>query len=85
MADNRIAGEQVHCHQCQNKWRRDQGGLTCPHCGSEFTEIVSLRSRSYGGPATAIGVYKTIAMWASASQPEANDCYTEPLLTLSSL
>ena len=39
---SQIAGEKVYCHECAHDWRRDQGGLTCPECGSEFTEIVSL-------------------------------------------
>lgn len=40
--------ELVFCHQCQNEWYRDQHGLTCPECESEFTEIVSYgRNSSY--------------------------------------
>jgi E3 ubiquitin-protein ligase RNF115/126 len=30
----------VFCHQCENEWYRDEGGLTCPDCQSDFTEIV---------------------------------------------
>jgi E3 ubiquitin-protein ligase RNF115/126 len=30
----------VYCHQCENEWYRDEGGLTCPDCQSDFTEIV---------------------------------------------
>lgn len=30
----------VFCHQCENEWYRDEGGLTCPECQSDFTEIV---------------------------------------------
>lgn len=31
----------VFCHECENEWFRDEGGLTCPECTSDFTEIVS--------------------------------------------
>lgn len=30
----------VFCHQCENEWYRDEHGLTCPDCQSEFTEII---------------------------------------------
>ncbi|GME42725.1 Zinc finger RING-type protein [Neofusicoccum parvum] len=30
----------VFCHQCENEWYRDEHGLTCPDCHSEFTEII---------------------------------------------
>lgn len=30
----------VYCHQCENEWFRDEHGLTCPQCQSDFTEIV---------------------------------------------
>ncbi|KAM0724275.1 hypothetical protein Q7P37_000157 [Cladosporium fusiforme] len=32
--------EIVFCHQCENEWYRDENGLQCPDCQSEFTEIV---------------------------------------------
>jgi E3 ubiquitin-protein ligase RNF115/126 len=42
MADStRIPGERVKCHVCSNVWPREQGGLECPRCESEFVEIVS--------------------------------------------
>lgn len=42
MADRgRVQGERVYCHSCANEWDRNNGGLTCPFCDSEFTEIVS--------------------------------------------
>ena len=41
MDDRRIPGERVFCHGCQNDWPRSEGGLTCPRCQSEFTEILS--------------------------------------------
>ena len=34
----------VFCHECENEWFRDEGGLTCPDCRSDFTEIVSRAS-----------------------------------------
>lgn len=49
MADStRIPGNQVKCHQCSNIWPRQQGGLQCPRCESEFVEIVSLSSPILG-------------------------------------
>jgi uncharacterized Zn finger protein (UPF0148 family) len=32
-------GDRMLCHACGGVWIRD-GDLTCPHCQSEFTEIV---------------------------------------------
>lgn len=37
MADN---GDRMFCHACGGVWLRDGHGLTCPHCESDFTEIV---------------------------------------------
>ncbi|KAK7539578.1 uncharacterized protein J3D65DRAFT_284928 [Phyllosticta citribraziliensis] len=34
------ARDMVFCHECQNEWYRDEHGLTCPSCQSEFTEII---------------------------------------------
>ena len=31
----------VFCHECENEWYRDEHGLTCPDCRSDFTEVVS--------------------------------------------
>jgi hypothetical protein len=33
--------DMVFCHECENEWFHDEGGLTCPDCRSDFTEIVS--------------------------------------------
>ncbi|PSK36187.1 hypothetical protein B9Z65_6002 [Elsinoe australis] len=30
----------VYCHQCENEWYRDEHGLECPRCHSDFTEVV---------------------------------------------
>jgi len=30
----------VFCHECENEWYRDEHGLTCPQCQSDFTEII---------------------------------------------
>ncbi|KAF7511955.1 hypothetical protein GJ744_003188 [Endocarpon pusillum] len=47
MADStRIPGEHVKCHECPNIWPRQQGGLQCPRCESEFVEIVESVSES---------------------------------------
>ena len=32
--------ELVYCHECQDEWFRDDSGLVCPTCGSDFVEIV---------------------------------------------
>ncbi|KAF2010280.1 hypothetical protein BU24DRAFT_413889 [Aaosphaeria arxii CBS 175.79] len=32
--------DMMFCHECQDEWYRDQHGLTCPECGSDFTEII---------------------------------------------
>ncbi|KAK6512759.1 hypothetical protein TWF506_008926 [Arthrobotrys conoides] len=32
--------ELVYCHSCENEWYRDQHGLVCPECQSDFIEIV---------------------------------------------
>lgn len=42
---NRVEGERVFCHQCQNEWNRAHGGLQCPRCDSEFVEVVSQSDR----------------------------------------
>lgn len=48
MADRagEVLREQVFCHECQSEWPRVDHGLTCPSCGSEFTEIVSAAAYS---------------------------------------
>lgn len=33
--------EVVYCHQCEHEWYRDQGGLVCPRCDGEATEIIT--------------------------------------------
>ncbi|KAI1629093.1 hypothetical protein EDD37DRAFT_36495 [Exophiala viscosa] len=41
MSDTRrLTGERVFCHQCNHEWQRAQGGLTCPRCEGDFTEIL---------------------------------------------
>lgn len=37
------AGERelVFCHECEEEFWKDEHGLTCPHCTSDFTEVVS--------------------------------------------
>ncbi|GAB7348954.1 hypothetical protein MBLNU459_g7944t1 [Dothideomycetes sp. NU459] len=32
--------DMVFCHECENEWYRDEHGLTCPDCQSDFTEII---------------------------------------------
>jgi hypothetical protein len=33
--------DMMFCHECADEWYRDEHGLSCPECGSDFTEIVS--------------------------------------------
>lgn len=32
--------ELVYCHQCENEWYRDEHGIICPECESDFTECI---------------------------------------------
>lgn len=32
--------DMMFCHECADEWYRDERGLTCPECGSDFTEII---------------------------------------------
>ena len=32
--------DMVFCHECEHEWYRDEHGLTCPRCQSDFTEII---------------------------------------------
>ncbi|KAF8453971.1 hypothetical protein BGX38DRAFT_1175019 [Terfezia claveryi] len=36
--------ELVYCHRCQDEWFRDENGLVCPSCGSDFVEIMESNS-----------------------------------------
>ncbi|KAK2865394.1 hypothetical protein FQN49_003624 [Arthroderma sp. PD_2] len=36
----RVTGDRVFCHECEHQWPRNEHGLTCPHCQSEFVEIL---------------------------------------------
>ncbi|KAL4879101.1 amidohydrolase family-domain-containing protein [Aspergillus karnatakaensis] len=35
-------GDRVLCHHCGRVWPRNSHGLDCPHCGSDFTEIIEI-------------------------------------------
>ncbi|KAF7585241.1 hypothetical protein BBP40_011600 [Aspergillus hancockii] len=39
MAD---VGDRMYCHECGGVWLRREHGLECPHCHSEFTEIIEI-------------------------------------------
>ncbi|XHG02079.1 hypothetical protein AWENTII_005441 [Aspergillus wentii] len=43
MADS---GDRMFCHACEGVWLRNESGLTCPHCQSDFTEIVEIPPES---------------------------------------
>ncbi|CAI6334120.1 unnamed protein product [Periconia digitata] len=32
--------EMMFCHECHDEWYRDEKGIICPECQSEFTEII---------------------------------------------
>lgn len=32
--------ELVYCHECENEWYRDENGIICPDCQSDFTECI---------------------------------------------
>ncbi|KAF9729337.1 hypothetical protein PMIN06_004435 [Paraphaeosphaeria minitans] len=32
--------EMMFCHECHDEWYRDERGIICPECGSEFTEVI---------------------------------------------
>lgn len=32
--------EMMFCHECHDEWYRDERGIICPECDSEFTEVV---------------------------------------------
>lgn len=32
--------ELVYCHDCENEWYRDEHGLVCPNCRSDFAEVI---------------------------------------------
>ncbi|KAF2639548.1 hypothetical protein P280DRAFT_39797 [Massarina eburnea CBS 473.64] len=32
--------ETMFCHECHDEWYRDEKGIICPECQSEFTEII---------------------------------------------
>jgi E3 ubiquitin-protein ligase RNF115/126 len=32
----------MFCHECHDEWYRDEKGIICPECDSEFTEVVRL-------------------------------------------
>lgn len=32
--------EMMFCHVCENEWYRDEHGLECPECHSDFTEVI---------------------------------------------
>ena len=34
------SGELVFCHNCDHRWYKEEHGLVCPRCNSEFTELV---------------------------------------------
>lgn len=36
--------EMMFCHQCENEWFRDEHGLECPECHSDFTEVIEVNN-----------------------------------------
>ncbi|KAI5308087.1 hypothetical protein KEM55_006616, partial [Ascosphaera atra] len=40
MSDSTPTGDRVLCYNCSRQYSRAHGGLICPHCGSDFVEVV---------------------------------------------
>lgn len=34
--------DRIFCHACGHVWLKNESGLTCPHCESDFTEIIEI-------------------------------------------
>ena len=49
----------MHCHECQDEWYRDESGLVCPVCGSDFVEIVCPPSPAFVSCATSLPAHAT--------------------------
>ncbi|KAF2650812.1 hypothetical protein K491DRAFT_608127 [Lophiostoma macrostomum CBS 122681] len=45
--------DMMYCHSCNDEWYRDQHGLSCPECGSDFTEIIEANNDPRDDPALA--------------------------------
>lgn len=56
--------EVVYCHHCENEWYRDEGGLVCPECESDITEIVRPRSRQ-----ESFGIYTDLTQVSADNDP----------------
>ena len=50
--------EMVFCHECEDEWFRDEHGLTCPRCQSDFVEVVWIPL--IGGGAVDEGGHDTV-------------------------
>lgn len=58
MADHSGHDDRVLCHACGAVWLKLADGLTCPHCQSDFTEIVRYSVMSPGS-STNSNVYRS--------------------------
>lgn len=61
--------ELVFCHECENEWYRDEHGIICPQCTSEFTEVVSLSSVENG--------FVSLAIWTTMESVKVLEHYLE--------
>jgi len=75
--------ELVFCHQCDNEWHNngDPTGLTCPNCGSDFTEIINddfdpraaQSAPSPPPPQQSQNPFLGLNPWANAPDPDEED------------
>jgi len=67
----------VFCHQCEDEWYRDEHGLQCPHCHSDFTEIVEAghdpREEEMHIPADPQHPLHDHNPWQNAPDPDEDD------------
>ncbi|KAL9057096.1 MAG: hypothetical protein Q9162_002530 [Coniocarpon cinnabarinum] len=45
--------EMVYCHQCEEEWFKDEHGLKCPTCQSEFVEVIESNNDPRAAPTTS--------------------------------
>ena len=74
--------ELVFCHQCDNEWHNkgDPTGLSCPNCGSDFTEIINddfdpraLSAPPPIPPQQSQNPFQGHNPWANAPDPDEED------------
>jgi Zn finger protein HypA/HybF involved in hydrogenase expression len=46
MTQSKLGGDIMFCHECHDEWYRDEQGITCPKCHSDYTEIIELEDEN---------------------------------------